>query len=136
MLLANGHFAGVTPAIFVIFVDFRGPRSKIPCFCGQNAMSEFSPIFVKTACFRQGTKRPFSKMTVSTTPILHRNRRNRKPEPLEPFHLQTVTEPNRGLPESCNRGTTTQQRAAWDDKVVDCGLVIFFFPYSPRPPPS
>ena len=67
MLLANGHFAGVTPAIFVIFVDFRGARSKIPCFCGQNAISEFSPIFVKTTCFRQGTKRPFSKTTVSTT---------------------------------------------------------------------
>ena len=31
-------------------------------------------------------------------PFLQRNRRNRKPEPLEPFHLQTVTEPNRGLP--------------------------------------
>ena len=30
--------------------------------------------------------------------FLQRNRRNRKPEPLEPFHLQTVTEPNRGLP--------------------------------------
>ena len=28
-------------------------------------------------------------------PFLHRNSRNRKPEPLEPFHLQTVTEPNR-----------------------------------------
>ena len=67
VLLANGHFAGVTPAILGIFVDFRGPRSKIPCFCGQNATSEFSPIFVKTTCFRQGTKRPFSKTTVSTT---------------------------------------------------------------------
>ena len=67
MLLANGHFAGVTPAIFVIFVDFRGPRSKIPCFCGQNAISEFLPIFVKTTCCWQGTKRPFSKTTVSTT---------------------------------------------------------------------
>ena len=65
----NGHFAGVTPAIFVIFVDFRGPRSKIPCFGGQNAISVFSPIFVKTTCFRQGTKRPFSKTTVSTTLI-------------------------------------------------------------------
>ena len=31
-------------------------------------------------------------------PFLQRHRRNRKPEPLEPFHLQTVTEPNRGLP--------------------------------------
>ena len=28
-------------------------------------------------------------------PFLQRNRRNRKPEPREPFHLQTVTEPNR-----------------------------------------
>ena len=27
--------------------------------------------------------------------FLQRNRRNRKPEPLEPFHPQTVTEPNR-----------------------------------------
>ena len=69
VLLANGHFAGVAPAIFVIFVDFRGPRSKIPCFYGQNAISEFSPIFVKTTSFRQGTKRPFSKTTVSTTLI-------------------------------------------------------------------
>ena len=69
VFLANGHFAGVTPAIFVIFVDFQGPRSKIPCFCGQNAISEFSPIFVKTTCFREGTKRPFSKTTVSTTLI-------------------------------------------------------------------
>ena len=34
VLLADSHFAWVTPAIFVIFVDFRGPRSKIPCFCG------------------------------------------------------------------------------------------------------
>ena len=64
VLLANGHFAGVTPAISV---DFRGLRSKIPCFWGQNAISEFSPISVKTTCFRQGTKRPFSKTTVSTT---------------------------------------------------------------------
>ena len=31
--------------------------------------------------------------------FLQRNRQNRKPEPLEPFHAQTVTEPNRGVPE-------------------------------------
>ena len=68
VLLANGHFSGVTSAIFVIFVDFRGLRSKIPCFCGENAISESSPIFVKTTCFGQGTKRLFSKTTVSTTP--------------------------------------------------------------------
>ena len=33
-LSANGGFAGVTPAIFVIFVSFRALRSAIPCFCG------------------------------------------------------------------------------------------------------
>ena len=59
VLLANGHFVGVAPAIFVVFVDFWGLRSKIPCFCGWNAISEFPPIFVKTTCFR-----PFSKTTV------------------------------------------------------------------------
>ena len=32
-------------------------------------------------------------------PFLQRNRQNWKPEPLDPFHPQTVTEPNRGLPE-------------------------------------
>ena len=26
---------------FVIFVDFQGPRSKVPCFCGRNAISAF-----------------------------------------------------------------------------------------------
>ena len=31
------------------------------------ALSEFSPILVKTTCFLQGTKPPFSKTTVSTT---------------------------------------------------------------------
>ena len=79
VLLANGHFAGVTPAIFVIFVDFRGLSSKIPCFCGQNALPEFSPIFVKTTCFRQGTKRPFSKTTVSTTLIWPSGRKKENP---------------------------------------------------------
>ena len=67
VLLANGHFAGVTPAILVIFVDFRGSEEQNPLFCGQNAISEFSLIFVKATCFRQGTKRPFSKTTVSKT---------------------------------------------------------------------
>ena len=35
VLSANGHFACVTPAVFIIFVDFRGVRSKIPCFVGR-----------------------------------------------------------------------------------------------------
>ena len=34
-------------------------------------------------------------------PLSQRNRQNRKPEPLEPFHPQTVTEPNWGLPAKC-----------------------------------
>ena len=32
-------------------------------------------------------------------PFPERNRRNRKPEPLKPFHAQIITEPNRGHPE-------------------------------------
>ena len=35
VFLANGGFAGVTPAIFVILVGFRGLRSKAPCFVGR-----------------------------------------------------------------------------------------------------
>ena len=34
--LADGD---LTPAIFVIFVDFRGLRSKAPCLRGRNAIS-------------------------------------------------------------------------------------------------
>ena len=39
--------------------------------------------------------RPFLLKWSTENPFLQRNRRNRKPEPLEPFHPQTVTEPNR-----------------------------------------
>ena len=44
------NFAGVTPRHFSsFFVDFRGSEEqKSLVFCGQNAISEFSPIFVKT----------------------------------------------------------------------------------------
>ena len=63
--LANGHFAGATPAVFVIFVDFRGPRSKIPC-CGQNGISEFCQFSSKPPVFGREQndrfpKRPFPK---------------------------------------------------------------------------
>ena len=61
MLLANGHFVWVTPAIFVIFIDFRGLRSKLPCFCRQNAISESSPIFVKTTCLQRARRHRFPK---------------------------------------------------------------------------
>ena len=63
----NGAFGkrsfcwGDTGQFFVILVDFRGLRSKIPSFWGQNAISEISLISVKTTCFWQGTKRPFPK---------------------------------------------------------------------------
>ena len=50
------------------FRRFPGSEEQNPLFCGRNAISEVSPIFVKTTCFRQGTKRPFSKTTVSATP--------------------------------------------------------------------
>ena len=50
-------------------------------------------------------------------PFLQRNRRNRKPEPLEPFHPQTVTEPNRtgaSLPKSNAKcDFTTGQSPFW-----------------------
>ena len=64
VLLANGHFAWLTPAIFV---DFRGLRSKVPCFCGYPVDCSIRIFAIKTTCSRQGTKTPFSKMTVSTT---------------------------------------------------------------------
>ena len=41
MLLANGHFAWVTPAVFVIFVNFRGSRSKLPYFVGRMHYQSF-----------------------------------------------------------------------------------------------
>ena len=50
--------------------------------------------------------RPFLFNCAETqkNPFLQRKRRNRKPEPLEPFHRRTVTEPNRGLPASAGTG--------------------------------
>ena len=46
-----------------------------------------------------GTVLSFKKLYWSTEkPFLGRNRRNRKPEPLEPFHPRTVTEPSRTGP--------------------------------------
>ena len=61
VLLANGHFAGVTPAIFV---DFRGPRSKIPCFffiwaeCNSRIFANFRQNHLFSAGDRF-PKRPF-----------------------------------------------------------------------------
>ena len=73
-------------------------------------------------------------------PFLQSNRRNRKPEPLEPFHLQTVTEPNRGLPVVCKL-----QRVASSPLYVKIKRVVFStliaevkspVPYSPLQPPN
>ena len=59
----------MTPAIFASFSSISGVRgAKSHVFVERMQYQNFfSPIFVKTTCFRQGTKRPFSKMTVSTT---------------------------------------------------------------------
>ena len=65
--LANGGCAGVTPAVFVIFVGFRCMKSEAPCFDGQKVNPHFRHFSSKTACFRQGTKTPFSRSTVFTT---------------------------------------------------------------------
>ena len=49
------------------FRRFPGLRSKNPLFLWMECTIRISPIFVKTTCFRQGKKTPFSKTTVSTT---------------------------------------------------------------------
>ena len=56
--------------------------------------------------------RPFSVKLYwnAEKPFLQRNRRNRKPEPVEPFHPQTVTEPNRGLPVFCSELSASKSR--------------------------
>ena len=41
VLLANGHFAWVTPAIFVIFVNIRRLRSKVHFFVGRMQFPNF-----------------------------------------------------------------------------------------------
>ena len=58
VLLANGHFAfaGVTPAIFVIFVDFRGSRSKIPCFLWAECNIRIFADFRQNHLFSAGDK--------------------------------------------------------------------------------
>ena len=54
-----------TPAIFVIFVGFRVPRSATPCFCGQNVNRHFRRFSSKPPVFGRGQKTPVSKNTVS-----------------------------------------------------------------------
>ena len=53
----------------------------------RNPKPEPEPSFPVELCWNSQKKK---KKT-----FLQRNRRSRKPEPLEPFHPQTVTEPNR-----------------------------------------
>ena len=68
VFLANGHFAGVPRAIFVIFVDLR--------VCGANSLVVVVECkqYQTSRQFRQNhlfsardKKRPFSRTTVSTT---------------------------------------------------------------------
>ena len=56
VLLANGHFARATPAIFVIFVDFRGPRSKIPFFLWAECNIKIFADFRQNHLFSAGDK--------------------------------------------------------------------------------
>ena len=52
---------------FSSFSSISGSEEQNPLFLWAECNIRTSPIFVKTTCFRQGTKRPFSKTTVSTT---------------------------------------------------------------------
>ena len=63
VLLANGHFAGVTDATFVSFVDFQGPRSKIPCFflVGRMQYQNFRQFSSKPPVFGRGQNDHFPK---------------------------------------------------------------------------
>ena len=49
----NGGFGERSP-IFVIFVDFRGLRSKVPCFWRENAKPELLSIFCQNRLFSAG----------------------------------------------------------------------------------
>ena len=49
------------------FRRFQGSEEQSPLFLWVECRSSFSPFFVKTTCFRQGAKTPFSKNTVFTT---------------------------------------------------------------------
>ena len=61
MFLSNGGFAWVAPAIFVIFVGFRGLRNKAPCFCGLNLNRHFRHFSSKPPVFVRGQKHRFQK---------------------------------------------------------------------------
>ena len=52
-------------------------------------------VFPETEIGTAGTVFQEPKPEPEQNPFLQKNRQNRKPEPLEPFHPQTITEPNR-----------------------------------------
>ena len=70
----------------------RKPEPSEPFSQEPNAEPEPPEPFSRN----QNRNRPLCETVLNTQrPPPQRNRRNRKPEPLEPFHPQTVTEPNR-----------------------------------------
>ena len=56
VLLANGHFAGGTPAIFVIFVDFRGLEEQNPLFVWVKCTIRIFASFRQNHLFSAGGK--------------------------------------------------------------------------------
>ena len=76
----------------------RKPEPSEPFFLKPKAEPEPPEPFSRNR--NRNRNRPFLLHCTENTEesFLQRNRQNRKPEPLEPFHPQTVTEPNRGLP--------------------------------------
>ena len=76
----------------------RKPEPSEPFFPEPKAEPEPPEPFSRNR--NRNRNRPFLLNCTEThrkkkKPSLQRNRQNRKPEPLEPFHLKTVAEPNR-----------------------------------------
>ena len=78
----------------------RKPEPSEPFFPKPKAEPEPPELFSRNR--NRNRNRSFLSNCTETpkNPLPQKNRRNRKPEPLEPFHPQTATEPNRGLPEN------------------------------------
>ena len=64
VFLANGGFAGATPAIFVIFLGFPGREDRNPLFWWVECKSSSSPFFRQSHLFLGVDKRVVSKRVV------------------------------------------------------------------------
>ena len=90
----------------------RKPEPSEPFFSKPKAEPEPPEPFSRNR--NRNRNRPFllnsTEIHKKTSTFLQRNRRNRNPEPLESFHTQTVTEPNR----------TGAFTALSDSSILDC----------------